>query len=941
MAAPLLNDLLIFQNTLDGDVGYKERFIREISENKLISFDSESKPITISLGSGVTIDGGELVVSVPEYNGAVTTILDDNLTINRALISNAQGKVAVSSITATELGYLSGVTSNIQTQINGKANTLHTHAASHITSGTLTTARGGTNRNTWTANRLVYTQSTTQLGFLNAITANRALISNSSGMPIASSVTSTELGYLTGVTSNIQTQIDSKINTTISNYNTLHPAIDLADVWFVLEHNNNLAKIKGSDIGGVPTLNSNETVITDNNGVLTTIPLRFNTGGFGSNQVNLLQIDLTTNPGVPTITLIPQLSTERAMVTDSTGMPTTSDVTATELGYLSGVTSNIQTQINNIPALPSGADSQTMRHDGAAWEATDYLRISSLGVITISDLSGEGLKYIGVDNNGVLQTMDDPGGGLDYFTEGRNTASPNNVIPAHSLTPSGAEANIDFVIISKGTGAITRDIPDNATSGGNKRGNYAIDLQKLRTTAFQVASGYQNVLIGTSNSTTSRTSASIYSAASSSVSTDYGTIIGGSNHSLSSGRYCIIGGGQNNTITGRWGGILSGRYNLIGRLSDYNAIISGYQNTIGHSTMSNMRAENSVILGGINNKVGTLSGGFSGRKVNNGAIVGGDSNSIDEGHPFTNKQINNSAIVGGSSNAIRMHSLQNTLNNFIAGGDANILRGYNSFALGGYGNEILDSALTGSQYNGFIGGESNVIDSLKNAIIIGGYKNEIDGGGSSGRRVIIGGRENRIAGFDSRDAVIIGGLENINYTTRGVILGGSKNITQSYNNCVAMGDEVDNVYNDNSFIRGAGRFTSEIASKAQHNILSFKQRTSSDDFVDIPVMNLKLNTGYAITLKIHVLEDEVGVGAITGGGWFGDWIYFLRTTAGVFTNTINNPILMAFGVGNYNQCEWKIDHTNQAIVISVKGLQNTVMNWHIIYEINEITSVDL
>lgn len=54
--------------------------------------------------------------------GGASTITDDNLTANRALVSNSSGKVAVSGITSTELGYLDGVTSNVQTQINGKVN---------------------------------------------------------------------------------------------------------------------------------------------------------------------------------------------------------------------------------------------------------------------------------------------------------------------------------------------------------------------------------------------------------------------------------------------------------------------------------------------------------------------------------------------------------------------------------------------------------------------------------------------------------------------------------------------------------------------------------------------------------------------------------------------------------------------------------------------------
>jgi hypothetical protein len=54
--------------------------------------------------------------------GAATTITDSNLTINRAVVSDGSGKVAISAVTSTELGYLSGVTSAVQTQINTKAN---------------------------------------------------------------------------------------------------------------------------------------------------------------------------------------------------------------------------------------------------------------------------------------------------------------------------------------------------------------------------------------------------------------------------------------------------------------------------------------------------------------------------------------------------------------------------------------------------------------------------------------------------------------------------------------------------------------------------------------------------------------------------------------------------------------------------------------------------
>ena len=57
-------------------------------------------------------------------NGAISNIINTNLSGGYALISNNSGKIAIlSSVTSTELGYLDGVTSNIQNQINDIKNT--------------------------------------------------------------------------------------------------------------------------------------------------------------------------------------------------------------------------------------------------------------------------------------------------------------------------------------------------------------------------------------------------------------------------------------------------------------------------------------------------------------------------------------------------------------------------------------------------------------------------------------------------------------------------------------------------------------------------------------------------------------------------------------------------------------------------------------------------
>ena len=57
--------------------------------------------------------------------GGASTITDNNLTANHALVSNGSGKVEASTVTSTELGYLGGVTSKVQTQLNKKLEKVH------------------------------------------------------------------------------------------------------------------------------------------------------------------------------------------------------------------------------------------------------------------------------------------------------------------------------------------------------------------------------------------------------------------------------------------------------------------------------------------------------------------------------------------------------------------------------------------------------------------------------------------------------------------------------------------------------------------------------------------------------------------------------------------------------------------------------------------------
>ena len=70
---------------------------------------------------------------VANIAGAVSTITTGNLDTNRALISDGSGKVAVSPVTSTEIGYVDGVTSAIQTQIDTKIATTDSASNDFIT----------------------------------------------------------------------------------------------------------------------------------------------------------------------------------------------------------------------------------------------------------------------------------------------------------------------------------------------------------------------------------------------------------------------------------------------------------------------------------------------------------------------------------------------------------------------------------------------------------------------------------------------------------------------------------------------------------------------------------------------------------------------------------------------------------------------------------------
>ena len=122
----------------------------------------------------------------------------------------------------------------------------------------------------------------------------------------------------------------------------------------------------------------------------------------------------------------------------------------------------------------------------------------------------------------------------------------------------GADADIGLALMPKGNGAITAQVPDGTVTGGNARGQYAVDLQTLRTANTKVASGTYSTVAGGRDNTASGWSSTVAGGYGNKASASYSTVAGGEGNTAS-GTYSTVAGGygntasaQNSTVTGGW-----------------------------------------------------------------------------------------------------------------------------------------------------------------------------------------------------------------------------------------------------------------------------------------------------------------------------------------------------------------------------------------------------
>ena len=271
----------------------------------------------------------------PKITGAATTITDANLTVSRALVSNGTGKVAVSEITSTELGYLDGVTSGIQGQLDGKL----------PIEGTATKATADASGNTITTTYATKSEVNTAVNGINE------------------------------AIDGINEELDTKVpNTLTVNGKALTGNISLG----------------ASDVGALPASGTAVKATADANGdniantyakkseIPASVTVESALSSTSTNPVQNKVVTEALDDKQPTITgaatsiTTSNLTASRALVSDASGKVAVSEITSTELGYLDGVTSAIQTQINNVKSTADTAKStaDTAKTNAATAQST-------------------------------------------------------------------------------------------------------------------------------------------------------------------------------------------------------------------------------------------------------------------------------------------------------------------------------------------------------------------------------------------------------------------------------------------------------------------------------------------------------------------------------------------------------------------------------------------
>ena len=365
-------------------LGANDLFIIQVDGETIVKGVKQSDVFKNIAQSAITNLVSDLAAKQATITGAATTITSSDLTINRALVSDGSGKVAISTVTSTELGYLSGVSSALQTQIDGKQtldSDLTSIAGLSPVNDDIIQRKSGS----WT-NRTI-DQFTTDLALVVAdITDFPTIVSQAEAEAgvattarlwtaerVAQAISALETG---GGSTTLLGLTDTDITTPATGHLIIYDGTDSWD---------------NKEVSGDITINASGVTAIES-GVI-------------------VDADINASASIA-LSKLAAMTINRLVVTDASGFLSASTVTNTEAGYLSGVSSAIQTQIDG--KLANIVEDITPQLGGALdGQGND---LNNLGVMFLTeqaaaeaDVAGKGQIWVKTVTPNQLWFTDDAG----------------------------------------------------------------------------------------------------------------------------------------------------------------------------------------------------------------------------------------------------------------------------------------------------------------------------------------------------------------------------------------------------------------------------------------------------------------------------------------------------------------------------------------------------
>ena len=190
------------------------------------------------------------------------------------------------------------------------------------------------------------------------------------------------------------------------------------------------------------------------------------------------------------------------------------------------------------------------------------ITVSAQDLTTATTATLGGVKIgtgISITSSGTISVRE----GLQYWTESKTVVDSSQTAVV-SLIVTGTQTNIDAVLKAQGLGAVAND------DTGNKRGEYAVDWQRIRSTADQVASGNFSVIAGGSFN----------------QATGLHSVVVGGNNNTADADYALVLGGVNGNTRGIKGAVIIPHYATGGQSNSSGKIQTGHYLLGGDTVLS-------------------------------------------------------------------------------------------------------------------------------------------------------------------------------------------------------------------------------------------------------------------------------------------------------------------------------------------------------------------